>query len=54
MRKILLTIWIVITLLLGVLLVREKIENKSLIEETEGLSDMLGELESISELTLDD
>jgi hypothetical protein len=45
MRKIILIILIILSLLLGTLLVLEKIENKRLIEENEGLSDRLGEIE---------
>ena len=47
MRKIILIILIIITLLLGILLVLEKMENKRLTEKIEGLSDELGELKSI-------
>ena len=47
MRKIVFIILIITTLLLGVLFVIEKIENKRLIEKIEGYADALGELESI-------
>jgi hypothetical protein len=45
--KIILIILIIISLLLGTLLVLEKIENKRLTEKIEGYTDALGELESI-------
>ena len=46
-NKIIIIILIIISLLLGTLLVLEKIENKKLTEEMEGYADALGELESI-------
>jgi hypothetical protein len=48
-RRIIIIILIIISLLLGTLLVLEKIENKRITEKWEGAEDMLGELESIQE-----
>jgi uncharacterized protein YpmB len=45
--KIIIIILIIISLLLGTLLVLEKIENKRLTEKMEGYADAIGELESI-------
>jgi hypothetical protein len=44
MRKIIFIILIIISLLLGTLLISEKIKNKRLTEKIEGLSDRLGEI----------
>jgi len=44
--KIVIIILIITSLLLGILLVLEKIENKRLIEEVEGWSDYAGDLEA--------